>query len=78
MDTVSKKRGRKPGGCVRHPGLCSAARELGVSAGHLLLVIEGTRTSEKLKIRYAELQVRRQRETATDTTLAATAVTSQK
>src|SRR5580658_3735118 len=59
-----KKRGRKPGGFCRHPGLCADAKELGVSPGHLLLVIEGSRESDGLKARYCDLQARRQREAA--------------
>jgi len=55
---TGKKRGRKLGGSVRHSGLCVAARALGVTAGHLLRVIEGTRPSAKLRAQYDALMVR--------------------
>jgi hypothetical protein len=61
MKEQAKKRGRKPGGIVRHPGLCADAKELGVSPGHLLLVIEGGRKSDALKERYAAILARRKR-----------------
>jgi hypothetical protein len=60
MVVQQSKRGRKKFGSVRHPGLCSNARMLRVTPGHLLAVIEGKRTSPELFEKYRVLTASRQ------------------
>lgn len=50
------KRGRKPGGFVRFPGLSRDARALGVSPSHLFHCLSGARTSVRLMTRYQALK----------------------
>lgn len=54
--TAARRRMRRPGRVhVRFPGICAAARELGVTRVHLYLVLTGQRESRNLTARYRAL-----------------------
>lgn len=57
---IKSKCGRKPGGITRFPGLCSDARQLGITPGHLWCVLANLRTSPKLLARYKALKASQQ------------------
>lgn len=43
---------KRPRGATQWPGLCTAARDLGVTYQHLARVLNGERNSKSLLIRY--------------------------
>jgi len=47
---------------VRFPGICAAARELGVTREHLYRVLSGQRVSHSLLRRYHQLKKRARRQ----------------
>lgn len=50
----TKVKNYKPRGATRWPGVCAAARDLGVTYQHLTRVLNGERTSPGLIQRYAK------------------------